>query len=314
MRKTLLSLACVLMTATAAAAAPAKVTFWHYFGDEGSTSALNAMAAEFNKSQGKYQVTPVGVGDYKTLNVKLIASLRGGGQPTMALVDNAFFTRLALGGQLAPLDDLMNDLPKAAQSDFYPVLWDYGIAGGKRYGLPWAASTLLLYYNTDLLKARNVAPPKTWAEFASAAKSLTTRASKGAVLICDAWIFGSIVTSRGGSLLTSDNLPNLDSAGTTGTLAFLQEMVRGGNAIARSTTEIEVAVMDFLRTKAAMVIAPSSAWAIANDHAVGFRPGVVPLPGKTLAGEAQLVVLKGAGTEETRGAYEFWKHLTTQKN
>ena len=313
--KTLLP-ALVLALAGLAQAAPARVSFWHYVGTDAPTKALRDLAAEFNKSQDRSEVVIQQIGDYQSMTVRLVASLRSGGQgaPTMAMVDNAFFTRMALGGQLAPLDELVKDLPKATVDDFYPVLWQYGIAGGKRYGLPWAASTLLLYYNADALRARGLKPPTTWDEFARTARALTGRGTKGAVFVTDAWIFTSVIASRGGSLLTEDEKPDFAGEGAVGTLRFLQDMVKAGTLIPRSLDEVNLAVLDFLRTKAFMVVAPSSAFPIARQNSIGFRPGAVALPGRTLAGEAQLVVLKGADAAQQKGAVEFWQFLTRPEN
>lgn len=304
----------LIILAGAAQAAPVRLNFWHYLSAEPTRQVLGELATEFNRSQNRVQVVPTEVGDYKTLNVKTIAALRGGGLPAMALADNAFFTRLALGGALAPLDDLVKTVPATTTQDFFPVLWDYGKVAGNRYGLPWAASTLLLYYNTDAFRARGLKPPTTWEEFGAAARQLSGRGTKGAVFLTDAWQFASFTASRGGSLLTKDERPAFDGPDAVSTLEFFRALARDGALITRSWAEINVAMLDFLRTKAFMVVAPSSAWPMAFRYSYAFKPGVVPLPGRTLAGESQLVVFKNASPTLRRGAFEFWQFLTRPEN
>ena len=310
--------ACVLVVAalvlSMARAAPQKIAFWHYLAPENGGTYLQAAAQEFNKSQGRYEVQPQEVGDFLTIQVKLIASLRSGGLPTLALVDNGFFTRMALGGQLANMNEYMNTLPSSTVQDFYPVLWEYGQVKDARYGLPWAASTQILYYNEDALKARGIAPPRTWDDFAKVARSMTSRASKGAIMLLDAWTWASLVSSRGGNILTPEGRPDFDGAASVETLRYWSELVKAGAVVPRTWSELSFAVVDFLRTKAFMVVAPSSAYPIATKYSYAFKISAVPIPGRTLAGEAQMIVMKAASSDAQRGAFEFWQYLTKPEN
>jgi sn-glycerol 3-phosphate transport system substrate-binding protein len=304
----------VAVLATASANSPSKITFWHYFGDAPSGTVLTALAEEFNKSQTKYEIDPQAVGSYKDLQVKTIAALRGGGLPTMAIVDNAFFTRLALGGQLEPLNGLIDALPKATVQDFYPTAWDYGDVKDQRLGLPWVASSLLVFYNANAFRAKGLNPPRTWDDFNKAARALSSRAAKGAIMLTDGWVFGSMVSSRGGNILSKDNKPDFTGSGALGTLQFLFDLSKAGALIPRTFSEINIGVIDFLRTKAFMVVLPSSAYQLTKPYAFAFEFGAVALPGKTLAGEAQTVVFKNAPPEAQRGAFEFWQYLTRPEN
>ncbi len=297
-----------------ALAAPTKITFWHYLGQETGSSVLDQLALDFNKSQNKYQIDPQYIGDFKTIQVKLTAALRAGGLPGMAMVDNAFFSTLALTkpGVLENMNDAVAALPKGTTQDFFPTFWDNGNVGGARLGLPWASSTLLLFYNADAFRAKGLTPPKTWDEFATAAKALTNRTSKGAIFFTDAWIFGSMVSSRGGNLLGSDNLPTFDEATTISTLQFIKDLTPK-YAIIRTFGQANFAVVDFLRTKAFMVVVPTSAYPFLPSSAP-FQVGAVALPGKTIAGETQLVTFKSNPSDQSKGGFEFWQYLVKPEN
>jgi sn-glycerol 3-phosphate transport system substrate-binding protein len=304
----------LLVLGATKAAGPTKVTFWSYLDPAVGGALTRTFAAEFNRSQNQYTVDVVDVGDFKTVQIKLLAALRAGqGLPSMTMVDNAFFTRLALGGVLEGLDATTDALPKATVADFQPVLWQYGEVKGTRYGLPWAGSALVNAYNADAFKQKGLAAPRSWEDYAKAAKALTTRTSKGAVFFVDAWIFASMVSSRGGDVLTDDNRPNFDTPESRAALQFMFDLVKDGSALVRTLNEANFAVIDWVRTKTFMVTVPTSVYPLVKG-VVSFQVGATPMPGATLAGEAQLVVPKAASDAERDGALEFWQYLVRADN
>jgi sn-glycerol 3-phosphate transport system substrate-binding protein len=62
------------------------------------------------------------------------------------------------------------------------------------------------------------------------------------------------------------------------------------------------------------VVVPSSAWRVAYESTFAFPIGAVPLPGRSLAGEAQLVIFKDSPDAAKRGAFEFWQFLMRPEN
>lgn len=298
------------------AAAATRVSFWHSMS--GAEKAVQALADGFNRSQDAYEIAPVMVGTYPEANAKLVAALRAGNEPVMFQAEIGFFPRLVADGALSDLSALERALPAALTGDIFPAFWQYGAVDGRRYGLPWNSSTPVLYYNASLLKARGLAPPTTWAEFAAAAQSLTTRGTKGFIAVADAWQFEQMVLSRGGRLVTADGKPNFNSSEAVEALAFLQDLVKSGRAIPRSLGEAQFAMLDFVRTKAAMAIASIANWPDILPYSVAFELGAAPLPRGTRSvvpfGGAQLVVLKGASPEERAGAFAFWQYLMRPEN
>ncbi len=309
-----LALAAALLGLSSRAAAPTKVVFWHYLSGDGTLAVVKNFAKEFNNSQSKYAVEVVEPGDFKDIQIKLQAALASKGDlPSLVQIDNAFFTRLALGNQLLDATPMLETLPKGTVQDFNDTIWDYGSVNNKRFGLPWAASTLINYYNADAFKAKNLAAPRTWDEYIKAAKTLTNRTSKGAIFFIDAWIFGSMVSSRGGNILDAGNKPDFDSSASVQTLQMMYDLTRGGQAIVRNFSEANFAVIDWVRTKAFMVTVPSSSYTLVKS-VLPFQIGAVPMPGRTLAGESQLIIPKGNPEAETKGAFEFWAFLTRTEN
>jgi sn-glycerol 3-phosphate transport system substrate-binding protein len=295
------------------AAGPTRIGFWHYVETESSLKELKALTAAFNASQQKYVIDEVPAGDFTALNTKIVAALRAKDAPTMAMVDNAFFARLAQANQLVALNGVL-DLSSGLQNDLVPVAWNYGQVNNQRLGLPWATSVLLLYYNADALKAKGIRVPKTWPEFARAAQALSARGTKGAVFVLDAWLFGSVVTGLGGSIFDANGVPDLDGPGSLEGIKFLLDLQKSGALNARAYAEAKTGIIDLLRTKVFFAIAPSGSYTLIRPYSVAFNLAATTLPGKSVAGEAQLVAFKGASLDQQQGLVEFWKFLLKTEN
>jgi sn-glycerol 3-phosphate transport system substrate-binding protein len=288
-----------------------RISFWHSMA--GGEKAVNALIDGFNKSQDRFEVVPTMSGTYPESNTKLIAALRARNAPVIFQAEIGFFPRLAEDGVLADLSNLEKSLPDELQKDFFAALWNYGVWEGKRVGLPWNASTPVLFYNANLMRGKGLKPPTTWAEFAQVAKALTSRSTKGWIAFADSWQFEQMVLSRGGSVVTADGKPNFVSKEVVDALEFMRDLVRNGNAIPRNVGEAQFAILDFVRTKAAMAIASIANWPDILPFSVAFELGAAPLPKGTRTvvpfGGAQLVVMKDSSSDEVAGAWAFWQYL-----
>ncbi|MFD9905190.1 ABC transporter substrate-binding protein [Streptomyces sp. NPDC059063] len=77
--------------------------------------------------------------------------------------------------KLYSADDVLS-IP--TQADFLSPLSKAGLVNRVQYGMPFAASTRLLFYNEKLFKAAGVTPPQTWSQLQAAAKKLKARGVK----------------------------------------------------------------------------------------------------------------------------------------
>ncbi|GAA5214414.1 extracellular solute-binding protein [Streptomyces thinghirensis] len=64
------------------------------------------------------------------------------------------------------------------QADFVSQLAGAGQVNGVQYGLPFAASTRVLFYNKTLFEEAGVTPPKSWDDLADAAEALKAKGVK----------------------------------------------------------------------------------------------------------------------------------------
>jgi sn-glycerol 3-phosphate transport system substrate-binding protein len=294
-----------------AAAAQTTITFWHAM--EAVEAEVAELVARFNASQSAVVVEALYVGSYNDAQTRLVAAFGTGSEPTIFQAEIGFFPRIVADGALHDLSDLVADLPAEFVADFYPGLWSYGAIGEGFYGLPWNASTPVLYYNQDALRQAGVEVPGDWAGFASAARALTSRAATGSMLVGDSWLFEMMVLTRGGALALPDGTPTLDSPEAIEALAMLRDLVRGRHMTFFGANESTPAILAFVRTRNLMTFASIANWPEVRRFSIGFGLGAAAVPiepgGTVPLGGALLTVLTSASEAERRAAFSFWQFL-----
>lgn len=163
-----------------ASASPISLTFFYPVGVAGPLSKLiDGMTAKFNSSQnGAIKVTPVYSGDYIQTLSKAQTALQGGKPPDVAVINAAAIFTLADMKAVQTLDDLV----KASGgnefvNDFFPAFLQDSRLNGSLLGVPFQRSTLVLYYNPELLSSNGggTKAPQTWDEVVQTGQKLTAR-------------------------------------------------------------------------------------------------------------------------------------------
>ncbi|MCB5169811.1 extracellular solute-binding protein [Streptomyces bambusae] len=93
--------------------------------------------------------------------------VNAGEAPDMALM--GAYSDFAAQGRLYEASDL---LTVSAEANFLPPLAEAGSVGNKLYGLPFVASTRLLFYNEALFEKAGATAPETWSELKRTAEAL----------------------------------------------------------------------------------------------------------------------------------------------
>jgi multiple sugar transport system substrate-binding protein len=155
------------------------IRFWHAWGGyEGMF--LQSLIDEFNASHPKIHVD----GSYFTIGDKLLASIAGGKPPDVATVWSYMLVPMGESGAFLPLDEfLMKD--HITRSDYLPNVWDYGLYGKHRWGIPSTLNTMAIFYNTKLVREAGLDPshpPATTDELARWGKKLTRKSANGRML------------------------------------------------------------------------------------------------------------------------------------
>jgi multiple sugar transport system substrate-binding protein len=209
---------------------------------------------------------------YPDLVQKVLLAASSNSLPEIIYIDNSDVAQLADGGYIMPLKDV-----GMATDKFVPALAALGNYKGENYAVPSANNTVALYYNTDLLKAAGVEPPKTWDELKATAKKLTKDQTYG-------FVFPGINNEQG-TFHTSTffwsnggSLDKMNAPETVAALQYLVDLVKDGS-VSKSvvTWAIDDARDQFVSGRAAMMVGGS--WLLPQlDQHKDLHFSVAPLP------------------------------------
>lgn len=135
----------------------------------GSQGYWDALVREFNQKHPSIGVDVV-VHSWKDVDKTVAQMVETGRAPDIAQIGS--YADFAAQGKLYSADELLS-IP--VQADFLPTLADAGKVRRVQYGMPFAASTRLLFYNKTLFSKAGLdpeAPPENWKQLARAAARL----------------------------------------------------------------------------------------------------------------------------------------------
>ena len=217
--------------------------------------------------------------------------------PDVLMLDNPDVQQIAATGALAPLKDF-----GITGDGLTPAAVKAGTYKGQLYGAQPLANSIALFYNTDILQAAGVQPPKTWDELQSAAQKLTDP-SKGQYGFAmsnintyeGSWQFLPFFWGNGG------DEKNIDTPEAAQALQFMVDLQNDGSMSKSSVSWAQADVNNqFIAGKAAMMI--NGPWQLpALNAAKGLKFDSVPIPVRTasqtgiapLGGEAFTVPVTG---------------------
>ncbi|MGB5986531.1 MAG: sn-glycerol-3-phosphate ABC transporter substrate-binding protein UgpB [Desulfobacterales bacterium] len=172
-------------------AEPITINWWHAHGGR-LGEKVTAIAEDFNKSQGDYQVVATYKGNYADTMTAGIAAFRSKNPPHILQVfEVGTASMMAAEGAIKPVYEVMAEsgLPFDAKAYLPTVTGYYTTTDGKMLSMPFNSSTPVLYYNKDAFKKAGLdpnTPPKTWPEVAEYAKKLVAAGYPGG--FSTAWI------------------------------------------------------------------------------------------------------------------------------
>jgi len=156
--------------------------------DSDITSILEGYAEAYEAENDGVDIIFSYEGGYGDVKTKLLTTIEGGGElPALAimLATDIYDLRNAEAIQSWPVDEAyLEDFSDTWLTNSY---YDYdGDGEGELYGLPFQRSTVLMYYNMDLLAEAGLEAPTNWEELATTAQALTTEDRWG-ILIPNSW-------------------------------------------------------------------------------------------------------------------------------
>ncbi|MEV2247535.1 extracellular solute-binding protein [Streptomyces sp. NPDC049970] len=129
----------------------------------------NDVAAEFEKGNPGIKVD-VSVYSWKDVDRKVSEMVKAGKAPDIAQI--GAYADYAKADKLYTADEM---IAIRTGANFLPSLTDAGEVDDKLYGLPFVASTRLLFYNKALFTRAGITAPQTWDDIRSDAAALKQR-------------------------------------------------------------------------------------------------------------------------------------------
>jgi multiple sugar transport system substrate-binding protein len=142
-------------------------------------SAANSSQKYWDKLASDYESQHPGVKikvsvySWNDVDRKVRDMVAAGDPPDMAQI--GAYADYAAQGMLYKAEELLS-IP--VQADFLGQLSDDGQVGHVQYGIPFAASTRVLFYNKTLFEQADITPPTTWKQLAADAEALKAKGVK----------------------------------------------------------------------------------------------------------------------------------------
>ncbi|MFJ4965793.1 ABC transporter substrate-binding protein [Streptomyces sp. NPDC088729] len=262
-----------------------KVTLELVAADYGTGSAnssekyWNAVAAGFEKENPDIKVD-VNVYSWKDVDREVAEMVKAGKAPDIAQI--GAYADYAKAGKLYSADQM---LAIRTQANFLPSLTDAGKVDGSLYGLPFVASTRLLFFNEKLFDQAGLDAPETWDDIQSDAAALKQRGveypfalplgpeeSQAETLM---WLL-----SGGGGYTDDVGAYDIDSAENIATFRWLRDNLVGKGL----TGPVEPGELDRAKafeafTKGQVGMLNGHPTLMEDAEAEGVDVGMVPLPG-----------------------------------
>jgi multiple sugar transport system substrate-binding protein len=208
-----------------------EIRYWHGFTG-GDGPAMARLVQEFNNSQDNIRVldNTIQWADYYQ---RVVAAVHAGKGPDVGAMHVEQLASQASRQTISPLDDVVGELGLEASS--YPEqVWDQGVFGDARYGIPFDVHSLGSYANMQLLAQAGItAQPQTGAELEQALAALTQAGVNEPFWVPNRWpahlIFLSLLWQFGGEPYAEDGSEaTFDSEEGVAALTWMTDQIEKG--------------------------------------------------------------------------------------
>jgi putative chitobiose transport system substrate-binding protein len=152
-----------------------EIEFWTMQLQPKFTDYFNGLIGNFEKENPTLKVRWVDV-PWTAMQSKILAAVSSKTAPDVVNLNPDFAAQLAGRNAWLTLDDKVD---AKTQSAYLPSIWKASMLNGKSFGIPWYLTSRIAIYNSDLFKKAGLgAPPKTYAELATVAKTIKAKTGK----------------------------------------------------------------------------------------------------------------------------------------
>ncbi|MET9391568.1 extracellular solute-binding protein [Streptomyces sp. NPDC006624] len=263
------------------------------YGDSAADSSReywDELVAEYEAEHPDVRID-VSVHSWNDVDRKVKEMVAAGDPPDMAQI--GAYADYADRGLLYKADELLS-IP--VQADFVGQLASAGQVKGVQYGMPFASSTRVLFYNKALFAEAGITPPETWDDLAENAAALKAEGVKYPYALplgpeeAQAETLQWMLSGGGGYTDSVDSY-GIDSPENVGTFAWLKDELVGKDLtgpVAPGELNRADAFAAFAAGQVGMLNGHPSLMKAAARKGVKF--GMVPTPGKDGASRSTLGV------------------------
>ncbi|MFB9947557.1 ABC transporter substrate-binding protein [Rhizobium puerariae] len=228
---------------------------------------------------------------------------------------------LADKGMAVALDDFIANEKDFDAAGYHEGMRAAGASNGKVYGLPFAISLPIVYYNMDLVRKAGLEEnnlPKTWNEIIELGKKIQSQGEADGVevewTITGNWLWQSLDFGYGGSMLNDDEtkVAFTDEAGKKAidTLGRLATEAKSPNMSSNDMfAAFSAGKLGILVTSTARVNAISRQIGTKFEFKTGTYPDLKPGVSRLPAG-GNVAIITSKDKEKQKAAWEFLKFAT----
>ena len=205
----------MLILSACALAEDVTINFWHHYSAQSAENEtlMNVLIPAFEAENPGIKVNAVSH-EWAELHDKVLVSANSNALPDVARCDIAWLPEFQKMGILVALDEEMPDFTEVS-GQLLDSAMSTAVIGGHYYALGLNTNSKIVFYNTAMLEAANVAVPTTMDEWVEAVNALSGENANGQQVwgwnepalagwnICPfIWSFGGALTNEGQTVAT----------------------------------------------------------------------------------------------------------------
>lgn len=295
-----------------------EITFWTNHPG-GSADVENELIAQFTEETGIAVNVVTSGANYEETSQRF-QTAQGSAEVDVVVLSDATWFPNFLNDSLTPVDDLL-EAAGVDTSGYVEALYADYLYEGSHYGVPYARSTPLFYYNVDHYEQAGIeAPPETWEEVAEVSQRLMEAGVADTAFAFPpqaeypAWWMANIVWGYGGAWSDEWDFSTVSSPETVEALEFAQAAVGDWASVASGNPA------DNFSSGAASQIVQSTGSLGGILETASFEVGTAFLPGgpaaegQTPTGGAGLMIASDSTPERQLAAAMFMGFMTNPES
>ena len=295
-----------------------EITFWTNHPG-GSQDVENELIEAFTAETGITVNVVTSGANYEETSQRFQTSQGSAEVDVIVLSDATWFPNY-LNDALTPVDDLLA-AAEVDTSGYVAALYEDYLYEGQHYGVPYARSTPLFYYNVDHYEEAGIeAPPETWEEVAEVSQRLMEAGVAESAFAFPpqdeypAWWMQNIVWGYGGAWSDEWDFSPVATPETVEALEFAQAAVGDWASVASGNP-----ADNFASGAASQIVQSTGSLGGILDSAdfevgTAFLPGGPAAEGETPTGGAGLMIAADSTPERQLAAAMFMGFMTSPES